>query len=40
MDKADEACRLYEKLAAMDIEESAFAKKRLEWLKWSKKEYR
>ncbi|MDD5421985.1 MAG: tetratricopeptide repeat protein, partial [Candidatus Omnitrophica bacterium] len=35
--KPDEAARLYEKLADMDVEESVFAKKRLEWLKWEKK---
>jgi TolA-binding protein len=29
-----EARKLYEKLSDMDVEESAFARKRLEWLKW------
>lgn len=34
MEKFEEARRLYEKLADMDVEESAFAKQRLEWIKW------
>jgi TolA-binding protein len=37
MDLLDEARRLYEKLAAMDVQESEFAKKRMEWLKWRDK---
>jgi tetratricopeptide (TPR) repeat protein len=34
LEKFEEARRLYEKLADMDVEESAFAKQRLEWIKW------
>ena len=34
LEKFGEARRLYEKLADMDVEESAFAKQRLEWIKW------
>lgn len=34
LNKTPEAKMLYEKLADMDVEESAFAKKRLEWIKW------
>ena len=33
LDKPEEAKKLYEKLAGMDIEESSLAKSRLEWLK-------
>lgn len=32
--KTADAKMLYEKLAEMDVEESAFAKKRLEWIRW------
>jgi TolA-binding protein len=35
--RVNEARKLYEKLSEMDVEESAFAKKRLEWLKWQDK---
>lgn len=34
LERYDEARKMYEKLSAMDIEESQFAKQRLEWLKW------
>jgi len=34
LEKFEDARRLYEKLADMDVEESAFAKQRLEWIKW------
>ena len=34
IDRIDDAKKLYEKLAAMDVQESEFAKKRIEWLKW------
>jgi tol-pal system protein YbgF len=34
MDRIDDAKRLYEKLASMDVQESEFAKKRIEWLKY------
>ena len=34
LEKLDEAGKLDEKLAVMNIEESEFAKKRLEWIKW------
>jgi len=34
INKLDEAKKLYEKLANMDIEESAFAKQRLDWIRW------
>jgi tetratricopeptide (TPR) repeat protein len=34
LEKFDDARRLYEKLADMDVEESAFAKQRIEWIKW------
>ena len=36
IERLDEAKKLYEKLAGMDVEESAFAKKRLEWMKQRK----
>lgn len=34
MERFDDARKLYEKLADMDIEESQLAKQRLEWLRW------
>ncbi|MBI4974261.1 MAG: tetratricopeptide repeat protein [Candidatus Omnitrophica bacterium] len=34
LEKWDEAKLVYEKLAGMDVEESKFAKERLEWLRW------
>jgi tetratricopeptide (TPR) repeat protein len=34
VDSPDDAKRLYEKLADMDVQESEFAKKRIEWLKY------
>lgn len=36
MERYDDAKTIYEKLARMDIEESEFARQRLEWLKWRK----
>ena len=37
LEKLDEAKKLYERLAGMDIEESAFAKQRIEWIKWKER---
>jgi len=34
LDRINEAVKLYEKLVLLDVEESKFAKERLEWLKW------
>ena len=38
LNRIEEAKRIYEKLVSLNVEESEFAKKRLEWLKWKRED--